>query len=784
MATTIILQEEENITVSEEEAQKIPLESETTPHNVLTLLLMKLLKSVVLVLICATVLFYIVLWLLTPITRIGSRLETIVTDRLSSHFLSNISGTYLLYSGPILVLSLLGLLFLELNKTSFRAQRSWRCLSTQPVFVNKLMGVVTGMDFVVILMVLFAVVWIFVQFYLPQAHKIDTSTPPPGTKKWILKLAQAAIMLGRTLAFSIALLFIPVSRSSPIMRMLDVPFEYAVKYHKWLGHITLTIVFAHSVIFITIFSYENKIAHLVSWRATGIAVLAGFIATVSGMIMWITSAHYIRVRFFDLFYRAHHLYLVFVVFFVFHVGVQTAGYAMGSIVLFFIDRYMRFWQSRRLLTTSSVRILHDNIVELKFLKSPGLKYTSLSFIYINLPQISYLQWHPFSIASSPLDGTQELTVYIKPLGTWTQSLKESIQSPTNHHDITKLGVMDRGGAPCPLSMALSAEGPYGHETNFFLRYETLVLIAGGIGITPFMAILRDLLHRHQSLGQGAAGVLLPSTVELVWCVRRTQDLDILKQICPAAIFQGITDSNLKIVVKVYVTQPSLESLNLQVVEDTPNLMINTSAIAQPANQSLRYISPVAGTGNNMWVAAVIISSLIGFVLMLGIFQTCVIDRYGHPTLENPYLQWKQVVFFFLSMIMGIGGFGGVVMFAWRTLSNNVNQDLKEQNLSTGSLNIKTSKLEKGLQESHLSIIEVEGNNMPSSLLDQATIKEGERPNFSEFFDNAKEVYVDADVGVLVSGPESLLHSVAVACRNQIFKSSNTKFHYHSVSFSL
>lgn len=94
MATTMILKEEENITLSEEEAQKIPLESVTTPHHVLTLLLMKLLNRVVLVLICATVLFYIVLWLLTPITRIGSRLETIVTDRLSSHFLSNISKCF------------------------------------------------------------------------------------------------------------------------------------------------------------------------------------------------------------------------------------------------------------------------------------------------------------------------------------------------------------------------------------------------------------------------------------------------------------------------------------------------------------------------------------------------------------------------------------------------------------------------------------------------------------------------------------------------------------------
>jgi hypothetical protein len=94
MTTTIILKKEENITLSEEEAHKIPLESVTTPHHVLTLLLMKLLKSVVLVLICATVLFYIVLWLLTPITRVGRRLETIVSDRLSSHFLSNISKCF------------------------------------------------------------------------------------------------------------------------------------------------------------------------------------------------------------------------------------------------------------------------------------------------------------------------------------------------------------------------------------------------------------------------------------------------------------------------------------------------------------------------------------------------------------------------------------------------------------------------------------------------------------------------------------------------------------------
>lgn len=44
-----------------------------------------------------------------------------------------------------------------------------------------------------------------------------------------------------------ALLFLPVTRGSPILRMVDVPFEQAVKYHRWLGYLTMLIVSAHGI---------------------------------------------------------------------------------------------------------------------------------------------------------------------------------------------------------------------------------------------------------------------------------------------------------------------------------------------------------------------------------------------------------------------------------------------------------------------------------------------------------------------------------------------------------
>ena len=92
----------------------------------------------------------------------------------------------------------------------------------------------------------------------------------------------------------------------------------------------------------------------------------------------------------------------------------------------------------------------------------GLDYSALSFLYINVPDISRLEWHPFSTTSSPLDGSDTISVCIKPLGDWTYSLHTAIFNAAAKTSDPELA--------CPFAVKLHVEGPYGHESNYYLRF--------------------------------------------------------------------------------------------------------------------------------------------------------------------------------------------------------------------------------------------------------------------------------------------------------------------------
>lgn len=54
----------------------------------------------------------------------------------------------------------------------------------------------------------------------------------------------------------------PVSRGSPILRLIDVPFEHAIRYHRWFGYFTAVLVFVHGGTFAVSLGLNDKL-HLV-----------------------------------------------------------------------------------------------------------------------------------------------------------------------------------------------------------------------------------------------------------------------------------------------------------------------------------------------------------------------------------------------------------------------------------------------------------------------------------------------------------------------------------------
>ena len=79
-----------------------------------------------------------------------------------------------------------------------------------------------------------------------------------------------------------------------------------------------------------------------------------------------------------------------------------------------------------------------------------------------------LEWHFFSMASTPLDDRQELSFVIKPLGKWTRSLRDQLLESSQMlcQDGKQIVASSHR---CPFSFKAGMEGPYGHESNFFLR---------------------------------------------------------------------------------------------------------------------------------------------------------------------------------------------------------------------------------------------------------------------------------------------------------------------------
>lgn len=83
-----------------------------------------------------------------------------------------------------------------------------------------------------------------------------------------------------------------------------------------------------------------------------------------------------------------------------------------------------------------------------------------------------------------------------------------------------------------------------------IRYENLVLVAGGIGISPFLAILSDILHRVRE-----GKPCLPQNVFIIWAVKKSNEIPLLSTVDMESICPSFSDK-LNVETHIYVTRES------------------------------------------------------------------------------------------------------------------------------------------------------------------------------------------------------------------------------------
>lgn len=647
---------------------------------------------------------------------------------------------FLLISGPILIISFLAVAHLiisgedKLHEKKNSKRPSFR-LWTFPVLVDGPFGVVSATEFIGIVLFSAYVIWA-VYAYTMRALEF-VSDHFDFKSKSMLMLEILGLRLGSIGLYCLAFLFLPISRGSVLLRLIDIPFEHATRYHVWLGHLTMVLFTLHGLFYVIAWAMEGRlIEELIQWKDIGIANLPGVISLIAGLLMWVTSFSPVRKWNFELFFYTHQLYVVFVVFLALHVGDFIFTMAAGGIFLFVLDRFLRFCQSRRTVNVVSAKCLPCGTVELVVSKPQNLKYNALSFIFVQVREISWLQWHPFSVSSSPLDGKYHLAVLIKVLGKWTEKLRQKIIEAEALKESSVVKV--------------SVEGPYGHEVPYHLLYENLILVAGGIGLSPFLAILSDILHRVRE-----GKPCLPKRILLVWAVKKSNELPLLSTIDMEAICPFFADK-VNIDIHIYVTRESEPPFE----EGCAYKPTKSSLCPLPSACSM---SVLVGTGDNIWSGLYMISSIVGFVILLGLLNVLYINPYGVTK------WWYRGLLFVACMVASVVIFGGLVVGLWHIWDR--------QSFA------KETKAGKTDQQNGTATPE---DPSIENFANSTVTRYGSRPDFKEIFGWVSDKWGHVDVGVIVCGPPALQSSVAQEIRYHSItrQRHHPIFHFNSHSFDL
>ena len=151
-----------------------------------------------------------------------------------------------------------------------------------------------------------------------------------------------------------------------------------------------------------------------------------------------------------------------------------------------------------------------------------MTYKSGQWLFLQVPEISAFQWHPFTITSCPSD--PYISVHVRQVGDFTKSLAQILGVHGNEKNAGTdpdgaYEVALQNGARLP---TLKIDGPYGAPAEDVFDNELAVLIGTGIGVTPWASILKNIWQRRNNPGRTPMRL---RRVEFIWVCRDTTSFE-------------------------------------------------------------------------------------------------------------------------------------------------------------------------------------------------------------------------------------------------------------------
>ncbi|XP_042331568.1 dual oxidase 2 [Sceloporus undulatus] len=306
-----------------------------------------------------------------------------------------------------------------------------------------------------------------------------------------------------------------------------IPFDSAVDFHRWiatgalifsvlhtLGHVVNVYIFSVTPLSILSCLFSNVFVNDGSqfppkyywWFFETVPGMTGVLLLVILAIMYVFATHHFRRISFQGFWITHHLYVLLYILVIIHGSyalIQQPRFHIYFIVpalLYGADKLLSLSRKKVEISVVKAELLPSGVTYLQFQRPQDFEYRSGQWVRIACLSLGTTEYHPFTLTSAPHEDT--LSLHIRAAGPWTTRLRE-LYSPES---IAEIGRYPK----------LYLDGPFGEGHQEWNKFEVSVLVGGGIGVTPFAAILKDLVFKST-----VGSRILCKKVYFIW-VTRTQ----------------------------------------------------------------------------------------------------------------------------------------------------------------------------------------------------------------------------------------------------------------------
>ncbi|XP_060531820.1 dual oxidase 2-like [Cylas formicarius] len=314
----------------------------------------------------------------------------------------------------------------------------------------------------------------------------------------ITRGAASAIM------FTHGFLFVTMCRNS-ITYLRDTvanryfPFDSVVEIHKYIANWAAVFTVIHIVghafnfyhistqtaddltcLFRNYFHATHELPKFYYWCFQTITGVTGIALTMMFIIMYVFAQTVVRRKLYHYFWYSHKLYPIYTALIILHGSgrlIQAPlayNFILAPLILFVTDSLVSTSRKKIEIPVLKAEVLPSNVTKLEIRKPDNFEFKAGQWVRISCTKLNSHEYHPFTLSSAPHEDT--LTVHIRAVGPWTTNIRNLFDTDLHlEQSLSKVRL----------------DGPYGEGHQDWRKYDVSVLIGGGIGVTPFASILKD-----------------------------------------------------------------------------------------------------------------------------------------------------------------------------------------------------------------------------------------------------------------------------------------------------